>query len=312
MKFIKTAAVTLIAAVLLLLVCSCGTDKSGYMTNRLTKDGVSEFLQSDPELSKFGFTEKATYNVTPEGFNGITLFKSADTAYTAAVYPGYSYSFLDMSNAPGMISAVTCDADGNGITDILFTYSDKTAHKYGIGVFNGVLGYSSSVFSAEGDLALYLVRQKAEEGEPDIFSVLAVTVTVFNDNPADLGCTAIQNVGTVTLKDNRPVFNADSGEKVNIVDIKYDDIAKIIISSLPNATEHDKTVVDKADIGKIADYVKNIKTAEEETPPQTGTTYILAFVYEDGAVAYAYVNENGYFKLHGENWRKADISDMPF
>ena len=151
------------------------------MTNNCNKNGVSELLEEYPELSDNGFTKKTTYNITPDGFNGISLFKSSQTAATIALYPGYSYTYVDISSSPGVISAVLCDADGNGVTDdILFTYANEELQMYGIGYHSGSMGESYSVFRAEGDLKLYLTKQEAAEGMPEVFSVLAVSVLACN------------------------------------------------------------------------------------------------------------------------------------
>ena len=306
MKKYKIAAVIILTAVLLTVLCACGQDRSGYMTNNCTKDGVSEFVKANKELTEYGFTEKTCYNITPDNFGGIKLYKSSQTAYTVAVYPGYSYTFIDMSSAPGLISAYLCDFDGNGISDILYTFSDKDAGKYGIGVYNGVTGVSSPVLSSAGALNLYLVKQQAEEGMPEVFSVLAVTVETFGNNPADLGCKAVQSVGTVTAKDGKPDFSADSGESVNIVNFSETGIKKVIISSVPASAENEKTLTAEEEIKQISDFVKSIKTTDEAEPDASKTTYVIAFVYENNNVSYAYYNEGGYFKLHGEKWRKTD------
>ena len=283
------------------------------MTNNCTKDGVAGFISENKELSEYGFTEKTCYNITPDNFGGIALYKSSQTAYTVAVYPGYSYTFMDMSSAPGVICARLCDFDGNGVADILYTYSDKSAGKYGIGLYNGVTGVSSSVLSSAGALNLYLVKQQAEEGMPDVFSVLAVTVETFGDNPADLGCVAVADVGTVTGRDGAPYFSADSKESVNIVEFSETGIKKVIITSVPGSAENEKTLTAEAEIKQISGFIKNIKTTEEKDPDASKTTYIIAFVYDENKVCYAYYNEGGYFKFHGEKWKKTDgAEEKPF
>ena len=302
MKNKKLTAALLIAAVLLMIFCSCGQSREGYMTNNCTKDGVEAFVNENPELSDKGFTKKKCYNITPDNFGGITMYKSSQTAYTVVQYPGYSYTFIDMSDAPGLINAYLCDFDGNNVSDILYTYSNKTTKEYGIGLYNGVLGYSTSVFSTTGEMCLYLVKQKAEEGMPDVFSVLAVTVEQFDNNPADLGCMAVAEVGVITERDGKPFLSADSGTTVTVVPFTETGVSKVIVSSVPSSAENEKTATDAAEIGRIVDFVKNMKTGEEKDPT-TGTTYIIAFIYTDDTVAYAYYNDSGYFKLHGQNWR---------
>lgn len=302
MKNKKLTAALLIAAVLLMIFCSCGQSREGYMTNNCTKDGVEAFVRENPELSDKGFTKKTCYNITPDNFGGITMYKSSQTAYTVVQYPGYSYTFIDMSDAPGLINAYLCDFDGNNVSDILYTYSNKTTKEYGIGLYNGVLGYSTSVFSTTGEMCLYLVKQKAEEGMPDVFSVLAVTVEQFDNNPADLGCMAVAEVGVITERDGKPFLSADSGTTVTVVPFTETGVSKVIVSSVPSSAENEKTATDAAEINRIVDFVKNMKTGEEKDPT-TGTTYIIAFIYTDDTVAYAYYNDSGYFKLHGQNWR---------
>ncbi len=298
----KLTAALLIAAVLLMIFCSCKQKRDGYMTNNCTKDGVEAFIKENPNLSSDGFTEKTCYNITPDGFGDIKLFKSSQTAYTAAQYPGYSYTFIDMSDAPGLISAQLCDFDGNNVVDILYTYANKTTKEYGIGLYNGVTGYSSPVFTMTGDLCLYLVKQKAAQGMPDVFSVLAVTVEQFDNNPADLGCVAVAEVGVVTERDGKPYLSADSKTTVNVTSFTEEGILKVMINSVPSSAEREKAVVDAAEINKLADFVKNIKTGEEKDPT-SGVTYIITFIYSGDTVAYAYYNDTGYFKLHGQNWR---------
>lgn len=310
MKKIKLTAVLLLTAVLIFSVSSCKPDRSGYMTNNCTKDGVAELLKENPELKENGFTKKTTYNVTPDDFNGISLFKSSETGYTVALYPGYSYTYVDISGTPGLISAVLCDADGNGITDdILFTYADDATDTYGIGCYSGILGYSTSVFRGDGELRLYLSRQQAGENMPDVYSVLAVTVTEFRGNPADLGCVAVGNVGVVTCGGGVPVFSPDSGAKVTVSELKYTDISRIIISTADKNAKY----TDEEDITKITDFLKSVNTGEDTADPVSGVTYIIALVYRDGSVSYAYYNDAGTFKLHGGAWRRITSSQaFPF
>lgn len=310
MKMIKITAAVILAAVLIISAASCKRNRSGYMTNNCTKDGVSALIGENPELPNNGFTKKTAYNITPDGFNGIKLFKSSETAYTIALYPGYSYTYVDISNAPGLISAVLCDADGNGVTDdILFTYADDGAGTYGIGVYSGILGYSSSVFRSEGDLRLFLTRQEAKEGMPDVFSVLAVTVTEFNDNPADLGCVALGSVGVVTCGGGVPVFSPDSGAEVRISELKYDNISRIIVSTADRNVKY----TDAADIEKLTAFLQSVKTKDTVGDPSSGLTYIIAVVYKDGSVSYAYYNDIGIFKLHGGEWKTVESSQaFPF
>ena len=310
MKKLKMTAVLMLTAVLVFTVSSCRPDRSGYMTNNCTKDGVSALLSDNPELKENGFTKKTTYNVTPDGFNGISLFKSSETGYTVALYPGYSYTYVDISGTPGMISAVLCDADGNGITDdILFTYADDVTKTYGIGCYSGILGYSASVFRGEGDVRLYLSRQEAGENMPDVFSVLAVTVTEFRGNPADLGCVAVGLAGVVTCGGGVPVFSPDSGAEVRISELRYTDISRVIISTADKNAKY----TDGEDIIKITDFLKSVAVSDESAEPTAGTTYIIALVYRDGSVSYAYYNDTGAYKLHGGEWRRITSSQaFPF
>ncbi|MBO4423847.1 MAG: hypothetical protein J5879_10425 [Clostridia bacterium] len=313
MRILKITAAMLLAAVVVSGLCSCGESRKDYMTGNCSKNGVSAFIAENPTLSELGFTEKTCYNITPDDFGGITLYKSSQSAYTVVVYPGYSYTFLDLSSAPGVINALTCDPDGNGVADILFTYADTEMNEYGIGLYDGVKGYSSSVFRGDGDLALYLVRQEAEEGMPDVFSVFTVTVTAFGGNCADLGCKAVRSIGTVTSKDGKPVFNIDSGVQIDVVGFRAEGIKKIIVTAVTASSEDKKTYEDEADIKKIAEFVKGVQTSEEADPPAEGTTYIIAAVYENNSVSYAYVHDGGYFKLHGQSWRKISGKlDLPF
>ena len=302
MKIVKLTAAILAAAVLIIGLCSCGENRSGYMTNNCNKDGVAELLAESPELKENGFTEKTCYNITPDSFNGITLYKSSQNAYTVIKHPGYTYTYLDMSDSPGLVSAVLCDLEGNGLyDDVLYTYSNGTTKEYGVGVYNGVLGYSVPVFKSYGEMYLYLSKQEAKEGMPDVFSVLSVTVTKFNGNPADLGCVAIAAAGVVTISDGTPVFSPDSRADVKISELKYDGINRIIVSTVDKT----KTYTESEDILKITDLLKNIKTEDtDDKPSSEGKSYIIAVVYEDGGVSYAYINDGGYFKLHGGEWKK--------
>jgi len=314
MKNKKLTAALLIAAVLLIIFCSCKQNREGYMTNNCSKDGVSALVAQYPELNEYGFTEKTCYNITPDNFGGITLYKSSKTAYTVAVYPGYSYTFIDMSNAPGLISAALCDFDGNGITDIIYTYSDRTANKYGIGVYSGVTGVPSPVLESDGALCPYIVKQKSADASlPDVYSALAVTVEEFDGNPADLGCVAVAEIGTVTARDGKPYFSFDSKESVQTVTFSENGIRKVIIGSVPSSSDNEKTVADADEIKRISDFVKGIKTTDEAEPDTSYVTYIIAFVYDENKVCYAYYNEGGYFKFHGEKWRKTDGKEIaPF
>lgn len=307
MKILRITAAMLVTAVFLTVLCACGQDRSGYMTNNCKKDGVKEFIAQYPELKEYGFTEKTCYNITPDDFGPIALYKSSETAYTVAVYPGYSYTFIDTSSAPGLISASLCDFDGNGVTDIIYTYSSETEKKYGIGVYSGVTGVSSPVIQSDGSLCPYVVKQRSNDASlPDVYSILAVTVEAFDNNPADLGCVAVADIGTVTARDGAPYFSMDSGESVEVVGYSEEGIKKVIITSVPSSSEHDKTVEDAEEIKQISDFVKGIKTKDEAEPDASKTTFIIAFVYDENKVCYAYYNAGGYFKFHGEKWRETD------
>ena len=311
MKFKKTAAAMLVAAVIIISFSACGQSRDGYMLNNCTKDGVKEFLAQNEELAGLGFTEKTCYNVTPDDFNGIKMFKSSQTAYTVVLYPGYSYTYIDISDAPGLISAKLCDLEGSGLTDdILFTYSDKTKNEYGIGIYNGILGYSSSVFRGEGDLCLYLEKQEAAEGMPDVYSVFSAAVTQFKNNPADLGCVITGSVGVITIADGRPVFSIDSGVDVKVREMSYDNIKRFIVSTVDKS----KSYTEKADIDAIRDLLTSVQVEDAPTEsPDLGVTYIIAAVYEDDSVAYAYISSNGYYKHHGGEWRKIKGEfELPF
>ena len=311
MRIIKITAAILVAAFVIAGLCGCGEKRSDYMTGNCTKDGVAELLAESPELKDKGFTDKTCYNITPDGFNGITLFKSSENAHTVVKHPGYTYADLDLSDKPGLISAVLCDLEGNGLyDDVLYTYSNGTTKEYGIGVYNGVFGYSASVFKSYVEMYLYLVKQDAEEGMPDVFSVLTVTVTEFKNNPADLGCIATGSAGTVTVTDGTPVFNPDSQSAVTISELKYDGIKRIIVSTV----DRTNTYTESGDISRISGFLKDIRTEQtDEKPNSDGTVYIIAVVYEDGSVSYAYLNDGGFFKLHGEDWKKVKGTiQLPF
>lgn len=302
MSRIKLTAVILIAAVSLFVLCSCGEDRSGYMTGNCSRDGVAELIRDNPELAGNGFTKKTTYNVTPDGFGDIKLFKSSETAFTIVQYPGYSYTYVDISGTPGLISAVLCDAYGRGATeDILFTYCDDEMQTYGIGLYDGVLGYSRSVMHGDGTMKLYLRRQLGAEGMPDVYSVLSVSVTAFKNNPADLGCIAISEAGVVTFSEDGPAFSPDSGKTVQIRGFEKNGVTSVIVSTV------DKTVTyrEQADIDVLTALIPELDGGSACAEPTGGTTYIIAFTYGDGSVAYAYYNDTGAFKFHGGSWQTA-------
>ena len=302
MKIIKIIAAILVAALIITGLCCCGEKRSDYMTNNCSRDGVKELLEESPELKDQGFTEKTCYNITPDNFGGVKLFKSSQNAHTIIKHPNYSYMDLDRSDKPGVISAVLCDLEGQGrYEDVLFTYANGTTKEYGIGVYNAIFGYSSSVFKSYGDMYLYLVKQEAEEGMPDVFSVLTVTVTEFKNNPADLGCIATGTAGVVTIADKTPVFNPDNQSSVLISELKYDGISRVILSTVDKTQNYTKT----EDIEKITAFLQSIETEEAAgSPSSESVTYIIAIVYVDGSVSYAYINDGGFFKLHGESWKK--------
>ena len=311
MRLIKITAAILVAAFIITELCACGEKRSDYMTGNCTKDGVTELLAESPELKDKGFTDKTCYNITPDGFNGITLFKSSENAHTVIKHPGYTYAELDLSDKPGLISAVLCDLEGNGLyDDVLFTYSNGTTKEYGIGVYNGVFGYSASVFKSYGEMYLYLVKQEAEEGMPDVFSALTVTVTEFKNNPADLGCIATGSAGTVTVTDGTPVFNPDNREDVKISELRFDGINRIIVSTVDKTM----TYTESEDISRITGFLKEIETEDtDDKPSSDDTNYIIAVVYEDKSVSYVYLNDGGFFKLHGEEWKKVKGTlQLPF
>ena len=301
MKLKKITAAIILTAVLLISLCSCA-DREGYMTNNCGKDGVAALISEYPELKNNGFTKKTTYNITPDGFGDVKLFKSSETAYTVALYPGYSYTYVDISGSPGLISASLCDAYGRGEADILFTYCDDATGNSGIGIYDGVLGYSRSVARFDGSVKLYLSREEAREGMPVVYSVLTVTVTEFKNNPADLGCVAVGEAGTVTFGADGPVFNANKGKDVNVVPVKFTDVSRVIISTVSET----KTYDDKDDIEAVGKTVQSLDGGEERTAPSGGTTYIIAFVYHDGSVGYVYYNDTGAFKHHGGAWCSAE------
>ena len=302
MKIIRITAAILVAALFIAGFCSCSENRSGYMTNNCTKDGVSELLAESPELKALGFTEKSCYNITPDDFNGIKLFKSSMNAHTLIKYTNYSCAELDTSDKPGLISAVLCDLNGNGYyDDVLYTYADDTTKEYGIGVYNGVYGSYATVFKSTGEMYLYLVKQEAEDGMPDVYSVLSVAVTQFKDNPADLGCAAIGPVGVVTVSDGIPVFSPDSRSDVKISELKFDGISRIIVSTVDKTENYTK----KSDIDRITGFLADIQTEKTAASPSSDSVnYIIAVVYGDGSVSYAYINDGGFFKLHGQEWQK--------
>lgn len=302
MKIIKITAAMLVAALIISVLCGCGEKRSDYMNNNCGKDGVKELLQESPELKDQGFTEKTCYNITPDDFGGVKLYKSSENAHTIIKHPNYTYMDLDRSDKPGVISAVLCDLDGQGrYEDVLFTYANGTTKEYGIGVYNAIFGYSSSVFKSYGEMYLYLVKQQAEEGMPDVFSVLTVTVTEFKNNPADLGCIATGTAGVVTIADKTPVFSPDNQSSVLISELKYDGISRIIMSTVDKTENYTQ----KEDIDKITAFLQNIEVEETaEVPSAESVNYIFAIVYEDGSVSYAYYNDGGFYKLHGEGWKK--------
>lgn len=311
MRIIKITAAIIVAAFVISGLFGCGEKRSDYMTNNCTKDTVTELLAESPELKDKGFTDKSCYNITPDGFNGIKLYKSSENAHTVVKHPGYTYAEIDMSDAPGLVSAVLCDLENNGLyDDVLYTYSNGTTKEYGIGVYNGVFGYSTSVFKSYGEMYLYLVKQKAQDGMPDVFSVLTVTVTEFKNNPADLGCIATGSAGVVTVTDGVPTFNPDSQSNVTISKMKYDGINRIIVSTVDKT----KTYNEAPDISRITDFLKGIETENTgDKPSSENKNYIIAVVYEDGSVSYAYLNDGGFFKLHGEEWKKIKGSyQLPF
>ena len=311
MKIIKITAAMLVAALIIAVFCSCTEDRSGYMLNNCSKDGVKELLEESPELKALGFTEKNCYNITPDGFNGIKLFKSSMNAHTLIKYPDYSYAELDTSDKPGLISAVLCDLNGNGYyDDVLYTYADDTTKEYGIGVYNGVYGSYATVFKSSGSMYLYLVKQESDIGMPDVYSVLSVAVTQFKDNPADLGCAAIGSVGVVTVSDGMPVFSPDNRSDVKISELKFDNISRVIVSTVDKTQNY----TEKSDIERITSFLADVKTEKTDAAPSNNSVnYIVAVVYEDGSVSYAYINDGGFFKLHGEEWRKINGEyQLPF
>lgn len=302
MRIIKITAAILVAAFIIAGLCGCGEKRSDYMTNNCSRDGVKELLQESPELKEQGFTEKTCYNITPDNFGGVKLFKSSQNAHTVIKHPNYTYMDLDRSDKPGVISAVLCDLEGQGrYEDVLFTYANGTTKEYGIGVYNAVYGYSSSVFKSYGEMYLYLVKQQAGEGMPDVFSVLTVTVTEFKNNPADLGCIATGTAGVVTIADKTPVFSPDNQSSVLISELKYTDINRVIVSTVDKTQNYTQ----KDDIDKIIAFLQGIETIETaESLLADSVNYIIAIVYEDGSVSYAYINDGGFFKLHGQSWKK--------
>ena len=136
---------------------------------------------------------------------------------------------------------------------------------------------------------------------PDVYSVLSVSVTAFKNNPADLGCIAISEAGVVTFSEDGPAFSPDSGKTVQIRGFEKNGVTSVIVSTV------DKTVTyrEQADIDVLTALIPELDGGSACAEPAGGTTYIIAFTYGDGSVAYAYYNDTGAFKFHGGSWQTA-------
>ena len=96
--------------------------------------------------------------------------------------------------------------------------------------------------------------------------------------------------------------NASFDEMCKIAkELKYDGISRIIVSTVDKTQTYTKS----EDISRITGFLKETETEEtDDVPSPDSTNYIVAVVYEDGSVSYAYLNDGGFFKLHGEDWKR--------
>jgi hypothetical protein len=124
-----------------------------------SKDGVGSFYSllslKDRDLSPL-LKEGNCYNVTTDNIKGTgaSIFKFKDECTTYLRFDDDIYFFAGGFGGFGFVNAVTCDYDGNGKADILYTYSwGSGIHRSVVSVFDLTTFMVTVLFSTFDDEA---------------------------------------------------------------------------------------------------------------------------------------------------------------
>ena len=201
------------------------SDLQSYMTGICSKNNVTDFMSvlGKQEMGGYVLDEEHCYNVTSERIAEETsaqIFKFSDSCATYLYLDDQVYPLGEWFGGYGFVSAVPCDFDQDGNSDILYTYScGSGVHRSFVAIFNtktkenAVIYDSSSTDNPDADL--YVGTQSpsiaiSNVETPTYFVIYIVRIEVFENNFANLGCVATGIVGSVESENGNPVFRPAS------------------------------------------------------------------------------------------------------
>ena len=195
MKFLKITAAAL-AAALIFILFACKKSESELMRQKLSRDGVPEFIAALGQGSEDG-----CYNVTPDGAEGFSVFKFADTGKTYAYAEGKITKLSDKDGGLGYISGTVC---GKGKMIYTYSYSDN-----GKKAFSALYDADKAEFTTVltvADTELYVIKQSSDiQSLPDSY-VIYTAIVEKGKNKADTGAALGIALGTVELTENGAEF----------------------------------------------------------------------------------------------------------
>lgn len=200
--------------------------QQSHITGNCNKDNVSEFMNVFvehllAELPKdFVFDEEHCYNVTPESIAEETsaqIFKFSDSCASFIYLNDQVYPLGGWFGGYGFVSAVPCDFDNDGHTDILYTYSCGSGiHHSVIAVFNIQTMENTVIYDSPNtdnpQVDFYLSTQSTNIDSTNIempthFEVYTVDIEVIDDNFANLDYIVTGIAGSVETENGIPVFH---------------------------------------------------------------------------------------------------------
>lgn len=201
-------------------------EKAQTVGTPCSKDGVDAFIavlkekQKQGSIEDFPFSGDLCYNVTPDSLKeetGGAIFKFGDSGQTLLLLGGSVYGLGSYFGGDGLTSAVTCDFDGDGKKDILYTYSwGSGIHRSHLAVFNTRTKESAELYNTldKNDLSksgMDIIVSKlpgtsSDAGTPFDYIVYSAEITVQDNNFASLQYTQPGVFGSVKAVDGVPVF----------------------------------------------------------------------------------------------------------
>ena len=296
MKFLKITAAAL-AAALIFILFACKKSESELMRQKLSREGVSGFVAALGQGSA-----DDCYNVTPDGADGFSVFKFADTGKSYAYSDGKITDLSDKTGGLGYISGTPC---GKGKMIYTYSYSDNGKKAFAA-LYDAGAAEPQTVLTVS-DTELYVVKQSSDiRSLPDSY-VIYTAIVEEGKNKADTGAALGMALGTVELTENGAEFipvSASNNKPAQTVG--YENVNKIVITSLSGATPG-ATYTDKERINNTVTFIKDIKTegTELDNPGEyEGDSIVIGLFYEDGSVSLVYIFGGEYIKYAGGAWYK--------